>query len=103
MAQWLQDMSVGEWYRTDGEPFEIVGIDIKAELVLVQHFDGTLEEFDFDTWVELNACQTAPPEDYSGALDLEKADYGVDADEPFDPGVHGTLDDLLDTRFSDRY
>ncbi|MGH8457577.1 MAG: DUF6763 family protein, partial [Stenotrophobium sp.] len=50
MAEWLREVSVGEWYQTDGEPFEIVGVDAKAEVVLVQHFDGTLEEFDFDSW-----------------------------------------------------
>ena len=75
MAQWLRELTVGEWYKTDSEPFEIVGFDPKAELVLVQHFDGTLEEFDFDTWMELSAQPCAPPEDYSGALDLERDDY----------------------------
>ena len=103
MAQWLRDVSVGEWYETDGEPFEIVGLDSKGEIVLVQHFDGTLEEFDFDTWTELNARPTAPPEDYSGALDIEKADYGLEPDEPFSPDTHGSIDDLLDSRFGDRY
>lgn len=100
MAQWLQDMSVGEWYDVAGEPFEIVGIDPKAEIVLVQHFDGTLEEFDFDTWVELNARSIPPPEDYSGALDIEKDDYGLDSEDS--GGRSGRWDnplDLLDTRF----
>ena len=87
MAQWLQDMSVGEWYDVAGEPFEIVGIDTKAELVLVQHFDSTLEEFDFDTWVELAAKPIPPPEDYSGALDMDKNDFGFDPEESL--GRHG--------------
>ena len=100
MAQWLQDISVGEWYDIAGEPFEIVGLDTKAEIVLVQHFDGTLEEYDFDVWVELNARPTAPPEDYSGALDVEKTDYLIDNEEP---PLSGSIDDLLDTRYADRY
>jgi hypothetical protein len=87
-------MSVGEWYKTDGEPFEIVGLDSKAEIVLVQHFDGTLEEVDFDTWMELAARPCAPPEDYSGAMDMDKGDYGDLVEEP--AGRSGRWDNPLD-------
>lgn len=101
MAQWLQDVSVGEWYDVAGEPFEIVGIDTKAEIVLVQHFDGTLEEFEFDTWVELQARAIAPPEDTTGALDMQMDDYGLkSADAGLSP-IHGSVDDLLDARFGE--
>lgn len=103
MAQWLQEVSVGEWYDIAGEPFEIVGLDAKAELVLVQHFDGTLEEFDFDVWVGLNARPIPPPEDYSGALDIEKGDYGMDMEATMASSTHSPLDDLLDSQFEDRY
>lgn len=81
MAEWLGDVSVGEWYRAEGEPFEIVGLDPKAEIVLVQYFDGTLEEIDFDVWTGMQARPVPPPEDYSGALDIERDDYGVDINE----------------------
>ena len=68
MAEWLREMSVGQWYQADAEPFEVVGVDARAEIVLVQHFDGTLGEIDFDSWAELNARPIPPPEDYSGAV-----------------------------------
>lgn len=95
MAEWLGDVSVGEWYRADGEPFEIVGVDPKAEIVLVQYFDGTLEEIDFDVWTGLQARPTAPPEDYSGALDIERNDYaaGMGAE---DTGVNEHFDNPMD-------
>src|SRR5579885_511079 len=97
MAQWLRDVSVGEWYEAGGDQFEIVGIDSKAEIVLIQHFDGTLEEFDFDTWVELAARPIPPPEDYSGALDLDKNDYVFEPEESLvHPGANPL--DLLDQR-----
>lgn len=80
MADWLQSLDVGQWYVSGDTQFEIVGIDIGQEIVLVQHFDGALEEFDFDSWMELKAVPCAPPEDWSGALDLEPEDYGVDVD-----------------------
>lgn len=93
MAEWLREMSVGEWFTTGDEPFEIVGVDVKAGIVLVQHFDGALEEFDFDSWLELSARPCAPPEDYSGALDLDRDDLDysdghdgerLDGDSAFD-------------------
>lgn len=76
MAQWLREFSVGDWYEADGQMFEIVGIDIKSELVLIQHYDGALDEISFDSWTELSARPTAPPEDLSGALDAEGEDFG---------------------------
>ena len=78
MAEWLREVSVGEWFEAGDQPFEIIGVDAKAGVVLVQHFDGSLEELDFDSWLELSARPCAPPEDYSGALDLDREDYGDD-------------------------
>ncbi len=99
MAEWLREVSVGEWYQCGAEPFEIVGVDPKAEIVLVQYFDGTLEEYDFDSWVELNARQCAPPEDYSGALDIERQDYGASDDDGGGSSRWDNPLDLLDTRY----
>ncbi|MES2489176.1 MAG: DUF6763 family protein [Pseudomonadota bacterium] len=98
MAEWLREMSVGEWYATDGDPFEIVGVDTKAEIVLVQHFDGTLEEYDFDSWLELAARPTPPPEDYSGALDIERGDYTEESDGHADGLRWNDPLDFLDSR-----
>ena len=77
MAQWLREFSIGEWYATNDEAFEIVGVDLKAEVVLVQHYEGDLDEIDFDTWSELNARPISPPEDLSGALDADAEDFGL--------------------------
>jgi len=75
MADWLRGMAVGDWYQAASmgdEPFEVVAVDVENEVVLVQHFDGTLEEFDFDSWMELGARPSPPPEDWSGAMDVDK-------------------------------
>jgi hypothetical protein len=98
MAEWLRDMSVGEWYQAGAEPFEIIGVDTKAEIVLVQHFDGTLEELDFDSWLELAARPTAAPEDYSGALDIDREDYAEEDDSRIRSSQWDNPLDLLDMR-----
>lgn len=95
MAEWLNDVAVGQWFKTDGQPFEIVGVDADAEIVLVQHFDGTLEEIEFDTWLEMSARSCAPPEDYSGALDIEREDYDVSRNDDVS-GRSGRWDNPLD-------
>lgn len=99
MAEWLREMSVGEWYEAGDRPFEIVGVDAQAGIVLVQHFDGSLEEFDFDSWLELNARPCAAPEDISGALDLDRDDV-YDHDTPH-TGLNGSLLDELGSRLDD--
>lgn len=77
MADWVKDVAIGEWFSTeDNDSFEIVGLDVKNEVVLVQRFDGTLEEFDFEDWAEMRAKPCAPPEDPSGALDELRGDAG---------------------------
>jgi hypothetical protein len=102
MADWLRGMAVGDWYQSSaaggGEPFELVAVDVENEVVLVQHFDGTLEEFDFDSWMELGARPAAPPEDWSGAMDVDKRE--VLRDEDLSGGRWEDPLDLLDQRHS---
>lgn len=97
MAEWLREVSVGEWYEAVDQTFEIVGIDAQAGIVLVQHFDGALEEYDFDSWLELSARPCAPPDDISGALDVQRDDYD---DSPHN-GHRGNLIEELSLRLDD--
>ncbi len=74
--------AVGEWYaNSQGITFEVVAVDEEEGTIGVQYFDGTLEELDTDSWDELRAREVDPPEDWSGSLDIEREDYGVDLDE----------------------
>lgn len=75
---WLRELSVGDWFKAEGEAFEIVGIDIKAEIVLLQYYDGAVDEVDFDAWLELNAYPSPPPGDLRGALDADRADLSFE-------------------------
>ena len=102
MADWLRGMTVGHWYQAPAsgiEPFEIVAVDVENEVVLVQHYDGTLEEFDFDSWMEMGARPAAAPEDWSGAMDVDKRDAPLMDDLAAGDRWEDPLD-LLDQRHS---
>jgi hypothetical protein len=66
---------VGEWYRANGSLFEIVAIDRDDGTIEVQHFDGTIEEYDLDSWEEQEFEEAQPPEDWTGSVDVEPEDY----------------------------
>ena len=61
--------------RRGGGFFSVVGIDRDDATVEVQHFDGTLEEFDLESWAELEFEEAQAPEDWTGSVDVEPEDY----------------------------
>lgn len=70
---------VDNWYEDaeDGRSFRIVAIDEDDGTIEVQYFDGDVEEFDTDTWYQMDLTQRAEPEDWSGPFDdLERDDRG---------------------------
>ncbi len=76
---------VGDWYkRPGGHLFEVVAIDNDDETIDVQHYDGTVEEIDAESWEEMILEAAEPPEDYSGSCDIDPEDYGFERDEVFD-------------------
>jgi len=86
---------VGDWYtNATAEIFEIVAYDEEDQTLEIQYFDGTVEELDLDTWYEMDIEPTAPPEDWSGSLDIERDDYGVDLDTKAGGNRLNPLDDL---------
>lgn len=70
---------IGDWYQAvTGDNFEIVAIDDDEATLEIQYYDGAVEEIDFDSWKEMQIQPIEPPEDWSGSLDIEREDYGVD-------------------------
>ncbi len=89
------DPRVGDWYKNPtGDQFEVVAYDEAAATVEIQYYDGTVEELDMDAWLELDIEAIEPPEDWSGSLDIEKADYGVDLGETPHDEWHNYLEDV---------
>jgi hypothetical protein len=71
---------IGDWYRLNGgQLFEVVAVDDDDGTIEIQYFDGTVEEMDVEDWRlqwdegGLEAAE-APPEDWSGSVDVEAAD-----------------------------
>jgi len=85
---------VGDWYQnTSGESFEIVAYDAIQGLIEIQYFDGTVEEIDMESWREQMFMPIEPPEDWSGSLDMDRQDYGVDLEDSY----HLSFENPLDT------
>jgi hypothetical protein len=82
---------VGQWYRgvTD-ELFEVVAIDDEDETIEIQCFDGTIAEMDFESWnlqIRDRALDAADaPEDWSGAVDVEREDLNRGFEDQAHPG-----------------
>ena len=73
--------TVGRWYRRPNNSlFEVVAVDEQDGTVEIQHFDGTVEEIDFENWPDLLLERVAPPEDWSGAMDVDREDELHDTD-----------------------
>ena len=74
---------VGEWYRcASGELFEVVALDTEDDTIEIQYFDGTLEEYDRETWDAQGIAEADPPEDWTGSVDVDQEDYDLDAETP---------------------
>lgn len=72
---------IGQWYKRPGRSiFEVVAIDDVARTVELQHFDGTVDELDRESWDSAYIEIAEAPEDYSGSLDLMAHDYQAKED-----------------------
>ena len=77
---------VGNWYQEteQGSIFEVVAYDDEEQTVEIQHLDGEVEEYDFDTWQEMTITGIEPPEDWRSGFELAQEDAEL-PDEPMHP------------------
>ncbi|UCE88121.1 MAG: hypothetical protein JSW10_07015 [Pseudomonadota bacterium] len=70
------DPIVDNWYAhlDKGQRFLVVAVDDINGLVEIQHFDGNIEELDFEQWYLLDVETSEAPENWIGALDIAEAD-----------------------------
>lgn len=73
---------IGQWYSRPGRnPFEVVAIDERNRTIELQYFDGTVDELDMESWRKAFIESIAPPEDYSGSMDMPSRDYEAKTDD----------------------
>ena len=73
---------VGEWYRHNSATIlEVVAFDRDDGTIEVQYFDGTVEEFDLESWNQLYVEEIEAPEDWSGSMDIEPEDFKIGIEE----------------------
>ena len=88
---------VGSWYRRlNGNLFEVVAVDEEDATVELQHFDGTIEEVELESWPEMSVEPAEAPEDWSGSVDV-----GLEDLQQMDSAPVLDWQDPLD--FLDRY
>lgn len=87
--------TIGNWYQNvRRDVFEIVALDETERTLEIQYFDGAIEEIDFDAWQEMEITTVEQPEDWSGSMDIEKEDYGVDLELTLPNDNINPLDEL---------
>lgn len=91
----IQYPVIGAWFRRpNGTLFEVVAVDEDDGTIEVQHFDGTIGEFDIDNWVRMLLVETSAPEDWSGSVDMDPEDYVGTAIGDMPAGYHDPLEFL---------
>jgi hypothetical protein len=87
------ELMIGGWYRrTNGSLFEVVAIDDHEATIELQHFDGTLDEVDMETWPTLLIEKVGAPEDWSGSIDMDPEDYTGEDNGEMPLGWHDPLE-----------
>ena len=86
---------IGKWFRRpNGGLFEVVALDESDGTIEIQHFYGTIDEVELESWAELLLIEVSPPEDWSGAVDMDPDDYIGRKEGDMPPGFHDPLEFL---------
>lgn len=77
---------VGYWYKDlqTGAQFEVVAVDDNAQTIEAQMLDGSLCEYEQESWSEMALAAVEEPEDWRDVFELSDED-GLDPDQPFHP------------------
>ena len=83
---------IGSWFRRpDGVLFEVVAVDEDDGTIEIQQFDGTIGEIEIEYWLQMLLVEASPPEDWSGAVDMDPEDYVGPKDGDMPNGFHDPL------------
>jgi hypothetical protein len=83
---------IGNWFRRpDGVLFEVVAVDEDDGTIEIQQFDGTIGEIEIEYWLQMLLVEASPPEDWSGAVDMDPEDYVGTKEGEMPSGFHDPL------------
>ncbi len=86
---------IGKWFRRpNGSLFEVVAVDETDGTIEIQHFDGTIDEVELESWPELLLIEVSAPEDWSGSVDMDPDDYVGPREGDMPAGFHDPLEFL---------
>jgi hypothetical protein len=84
--------SIGQWFRRpNGTLLEVVAIDEDDNTIEFQLFDGTIGEAELDAWNQQHLIEVAPPEDWSGSVDMDPEDFVGKPKESLPEGFYDPL------------
>jgi hypothetical protein len=84
--------AIGSWYRRpDSTVFEVVAVDEDDGTIEIQQFDGTIGEYEIETWVRLLLTEISAPDDWSGSVDMDPDDYVGRKEGDMPTGFHDPL------------
>lgn len=88
---------IGKWFRhRNGSIFEVVAVDEDDGTIEVQYFDGTVEEYELESWADHFPVEIGPPEDWSGSVDMDPDDFVGRREGDMPPGYHDPFEFLED-------
>ena len=60
----------------------------------IQHFDGTIDEVELESWPDLLLIEVSAPDDWSGSVDMDPDDYVGRKEGDMPAGFHDPLEFL---------
>lgn len=73
--------TIGQWYRDSeyDQVFEVIAIDDNTGSIEIQHEDGALDEYDFESWSQMDLKRTSQAEDAGAGYAITREDeWGAD-------------------------
>lgn len=87
--------SLGQWFRQpNGTLLRVVAVDEDDRTIEIQFFDGNIDEIEMETWREMFLIEVAPPEDWSGSVDMDPDDFVGTLPGEMPRGFHDPLEKL---------
>lgn len=75
----------------------MVAIDEDHATIEIQHYDGTVGEYEREAWDQMVLIDADPPEDCAGSLDMDREDFRLDREGRDNDRYGNPLDELLDS------